>query len=430
MGKAIFCIVLPIIHKLTMPIVKPFCALKPATPLLADVVIRPLENYCPEDVKAIALKHPHSFLHLINPALENPFLRGTKQELIYKKINENLESFIEQRVLERYEKPGLYLYRVIHDGLTQTGIWTLTHVDDYLTGKIKKHESTVQEREKLLAEYLQQTGIDANPVLITYTPHQAIESITERYMALAPDLDFAMQGSRHQVWPIDDETDLAVLTDAFASIPYVYIADGHHRIASMAKMAMHKRALNGDKHNGTELYNYLTTVYMNTQQVKVLEFNRLVRDLGALTKEEFLANLSHSFDVELASTPVMPAELHTLGMYLSKQWYILKPKNKLYDEVDPVNLLDVSLLQKFILSPILQIGNPRTDARISFEGGRTPIAALQEKVDSGAYALAFTLFPVSIAQVVAVADAQGVMPPKSTWVEPKFLTGLLTNYFN
>lgn len=430
MGKAIFYIVLPIIHKLTMPIVKPFCALRPAIHLQSSVVIRPLESFTPEKIASIASENPHSFLHLINPELENPFLRGTKQELIYKKISENFESFLEHKILERFDKPAIYIYRVTHDGFTQTGIWTLTHIDEYLDGRIKKHESTVEEREKLLAEYLQQTGIDANPVLLTYDLNREIDAITSRYVERPPDLDFFLHGSQHQVWAVEYKVDVDMMIEAFERIPHVYIADGHHRIASMAKMALHKRALNEEKHTGTELYNYLSTVYMNTEQVKVLEFNRLVRDLGDITEQEFLAGLSESFDVLLTDSPVAPDKLHTIGMYLNRQWYTLKPKQGLVNEDDPVEVLDVSVLQRFILSPILHIENPRTDVRIAFEGGRTPVSSLQEKVDAGAYVLAFILFPVSVDQLIAVADIQGVMPPKSTWVEPKFLTGLLTSYFN
>jgi len=415
-----------------MPLVKPFCALKPAKHLQASVVTRPLENYSTGEIKQIAAENPNSFLHLINPELDNPYLRGTKQELIYKKISENLESFIEHGVIVKQEEPAMYVYRVIHDGLIQTGIWTLTHIEDYLNGGIKKHESTVAQRERSLAEYLQQTGIDANPVLITYHWNAVIEKLISKYLELSPELDFVLADeSRHQIWAITNEKDLASMIAAFAAIPYVYIADGHHRIASMAKMGQHKQALNADKHTGREAYNYFTTVYMNTEEVKVLEFNRLVRDLGGLTANEFIKQLHKSFTMEKSLTgAIKPLELHTIGMYLDREWYRLVPKKGIYDEHDPVAVLDVSILQHFILDPVLKIQDPRADVRIAFEGGRTSIADLQDKVDSGRYALAFTLFPVSVDQVIAVADAKGVMPPKSTWVEPKFLTGLLTSYFN
>lgn len=413
-----------------MPFIKPFCALKPAVHLQARVVTRPLENYSTGEARLIASENECSFLHLINPELDNQYLRGTRQELIYKKISENVEAFIEQHTLVREEQPAVYVYRVAHDNLVQTGIWTLTHINDYLEGRIKKHESTVERREKLLADYLQQTGLDANPVLITYHPNATIDAVISKYTALNPCLDFTFaDGSLHQVWAITNAVDLDQLVAAFECMPAVYIADGHHRAASMAKMGLQKKALN-NKHNGTEAYNYFTTAYMNTAEVKVLEFNRLVRDLGGLSAEEFIAALRPSFSISIADLPVKPDQLHQIGMYFDGKWYILVPKTSIYDANDPVGVLDVSILQDFILDPILKIKDPRTDARITFEGGRLPVEMLQERVDNGLFAIAFTLFPTSVAQVIAVADANGVMPPKSTWVEPKFLVGLLTNYFN
>jgi len=414
-----------------MPNIKPFCGLKPAAHLQSKVVTRPLENYGSGEARLIASENSCSFLHLINPELDNPYLRGTRQELIFKKIAENFEGFLEHHYLEREKIPVIYVYQVVHDGLCQTGIWTLTHISDYLEGRIKKHESTVERREKLLADYLQQTGLDANPVLITYHPDPTINRLIKKYIAFKPALDFVFADqTEHRIWSIADPQDLQEMVSAFAAIPAVYIADGHHRAASMAKMGLHKQALNADKHKGTELYNYFTTVYMNTEEVKVLEFNRLVRDMGSLSKAEFMKALTACFEVLPLTAALKPAGLHQIGMYFDGQWYLLQPKLEIYDPNNPVGVLDVSILQDFILEPILGIKDPRTDARITFEGGRTPVLELQEKVDNGLFAIAFTLFPTSVAQVIAVAEADGVMPPKSTWVEPKFLVGLLTNYFN
>jgi len=414
-----------------MPLIKPFCALKPAVNLQSLVVTRPLENYSTGEARLIASENRCTFLHLINPELDNPYLRGTREELVYKKISENLEGFLEHQFLIKQDKPAIYIYRVKHNDLVQTGIWTLTHIKDYLEGRIKKHESTVERRERLLADYLQQTGLDANPVLITYYPDQIIDSITNKYTTLKADLDFTFaDGTTHQVWAVTDNPDLNDLVAAFYAIPFVYIADGHHRAASMAKMGLHKQALNKERHTGTEGYNYFTTVYMNTREIKILEFNRLVRDLGDLEPQSLIGLLKQSFLVQESPDVVKPNQLHKIGMYFDEKWYVLEPKKEIYDENNPVNVLDVSIVQDYILAPILNIKDPRTDARITFEGGRTPVSELQLKVDNGLYALAFTLFPVSIDQVIAVADANGVMPPKSTWVEPKFLVGLLTNYFN
>lgn len=414
-----------------MPTIKPFCALKPAVNLQGQVVTRPLENYSTGEARLIASENEHSFLHLIDPELDNPYLRGTRQELIFKKISENLEGFMEQKFLVKQDCPAIYIYRAQHDGLVQTGIWTLTHISDYLEGRIKKHESTVERREKLLADYLQQTGLDANPVLITYHPDAVVDELIQHYVNLRPELDFTFaDGTSHQVWAITGAGDLKRLVQAFESMPCVYIADGHHRAASMAKMGLQKAGLNGSKHQGTETYNYFSTVYMNTHEVKVLEFNRLVRDLGGLDADEFIKAVEVSFQLSISAAMVKPLALHEIGMYFNGQWYRLVPKPALFNAKDPVDVLDVSILQNLILGPVLGIHDPRTDARLSFEGGRTPVADLQAKVDNGLFAIAFVLHPTSVAQVIAVADAGGVMPPKSTWVEPKFLVGLLTSYFN
>lgn len=403
----------------------------PAVSLQSLVVTRSLENYSTGEARLIASENAYSFLHLIDPELDNPYLRGTRQELIFKKISENLEGFIEHKYLDQQADPSIYIYQVLHDGLVQTGIWTLTHIDDYLEGRIKKHESTVERREKLLADYLQQTGLDANPVLITYHPNVVVDRITAHYLKSRPLLDFIFaDGSVHKVWTISKEQDIEAIVRAFEEMPAVYIADGHHRAASMAKMGLQKKKLNEKKHQGTELYNYFSTVYMNTEEVKVLEFNRLVRDIGDLSKDDFLSGLTNSFIVEAVNAPVKPNGLHKIGMYFNRQWYLLRPKQEIFDEQNPVDVLDVSILQNFILEPLLKIKDPRTDARLTFEGGRTPIIDLQIKVDNGLFAVAFVLFPTSVSQIIAVADAGGVMPPKSTWVEPKFLVGLLTSYFN
>lgn len=410
-----------------MPTIKPFCALKPAPQLLRSVVTRPLENYGIGEARLIASENPYSFLHLINPELDNPYLRGSRQELVYKRIGENMDDFIEKEVLVSEEKPAIYIYQVEHDGMVQTGIWTLTHINDYLAGHIKKHEHTVERRETLLAEYIQQTNLDANPVLITYLPEQAIKQVIDRYTATAPQLDFVyVDGTVHRIWTINEPEDLQLLVASFEAMPPVYIADGHHRAASMAKMGLHKRALYKD--DGNAEYNYFSTVYMDTEEVKVLEYNRLIRDLAGLTEAELLEAISVSFEVEKVGQQFKPETLHHFAMYLKSGWYKLVAKPETYHN-DPVALLDVSILQNHILIPLLKIKDPRTDARITFEGGKTPVAELERQVNKGINEVAFVLRPVTLDQLIAVADADAIMPPKSTWVEPKFLVGLLSHYF-
>ncbi len=411
-----------------MPRIKPFYAFRPVIRLQNSIVTRPLENYSLGQARLRVSENQYSFLHLINPELDNPYLRGSRQELIYKKINENVEAFIDNKILVKEEKPSIYVYQVIHGGITQTGIWTLTHINDYLSGKIKKHELTVERREKLLSEYLQQTGLDANPVLITYFKNEEIDEVIASYQSTRPDVDFTHEdGTQHQIWIINAQGDLNTLITAFKAMPAVYIADGHHRIASMAKMALQKRTLT--LNNEDAEFNYFSSAYFNTNQVQILAFNRMVKDLASHTVEQFITAVSRSFAVEKLTAALQPQAIHEFGMYVDKQWYQLKAKSHIYDENNPISVLDVSILQDYVLKPILAIQDPRTDARITFEGGNTPIEELQQQVDNGNYAVVFTLFATSVEQLIAVADANGVMPPKSTWVEPKFLVGMLTNKF-
>lgn len=407
--------------------IKPFCALKPALALLDRVVTRPLENYSTGQARLIASENPFSFLHLINPELDNPYLRGSRQELVFKKIGENLEDFIEKKILVNEEQPAVYIYQVKHDGLVQTGIWTLTHINDYLEGHIKKHEHTVELRERLLAEYLQQTDLDANPVLLTYHPDEQVKAVIAKYTAIKPAIDFSFADqTEHRLWIVTDTADLEQLVNAFAAMPAVYIADGHHRAASMAKMGMHKRKLYANDQNAE--FNYFSTVYMDTEEVKVLEYNRLVRDLAGLTEEGFLTAVAKAFEIEKMDSQFKPVALHEFGMCLKSGWYKLTAKPHLYND-DPVGCLDVSILQNHILVPLLHITDPRTDARITFAGGKIPLKELEKQVNNGTNAVAFVLVPTAVEQLINVADANQVMPPKSTWVEPKFLVGLLSHYF-
>lgn len=408
-----------------MPKIKPFCALKAAPDLLDKVITRPLENYGLGEARLMASENPVSFLHLISPELDNPYLRGSRQELIFKTIGDNLEKFIENGTLITEDKPSIYIYQVTHDGLVQTGIWTLTHINDYLEGNIKKHELTVERREKLLAEYLLYTGLDANPVLITYHPNQIIQSLIAKYRALKPDFDINyIDDTHHRIWIVNKEEDLTTMVTTFADIPTVYIADGHHRAASMAKMCMQKKSGIFDE---DDAYNFFTTVYMDTQQLKIFAYNRLVRDLAGLTEETFLKEISKCFEIKKVAQIVTPKAIHHFAIYLKSGWYTLIAKPYTYNN-DPVKVLDVTILQDYILTPILKINDPRTDARISFEGGKGLIKRIENRVDNDLEAVAFILYPTSIDQLINVADANKVMPPKSTWVEPKFLVGLLTHY--
>ncbi|WP_411274261.1 DUF1015 domain-containing protein [Daejeonella sp.] len=411
-----------------MPTIKPFYGIRP-NPAYAGKVVLDLENLSLQEAKIIRQENPYSFVNMLVPKVENLFLRGSKNELAFKQINENFEEFIEEGVLVQETKPSLYVYQVSREGNTQTGIWTVTSVDDYLNNRIKKHEFTRPEREAVLIDYLQQTGIDANPVLIAYHTVPQIDHLIDEVCLSQPELSFNKAGAIHKLWKTDESSLLSAIVSEFAKLDSTYIADGHHRAAAASLLALRQRELNPN-HTRAEEFNFFTSVFMASDQLKIYPFHRLVKDLNGRSKPEFLAELSRHFSIEPTDATVLPGELHEFGMYLDGLWYKLKACSKTYQDGNPLSELDVSILQEMVFNDILDIPDPRTDPRIGSSGGILPLEDLILQVDNGSYAVAFTLFPTSINQLFRVADEGRVMPPKSTWFEPKFQAGLLTHKIN
>lgn len=406
-----------------MPTIKPFHGIRPNPDYAGEVVLE-VENLSLEEAKIIRQENPYSYVNMLVPKLDNLFLRGSKNELAFKKINENFEEFLERGVLIQDQNPSLYVYRVTRDGNSQTGIWTLTSVDDYLSNTIRKHELTKPEREAYLIDYLQQTGIDANPVLITYPAVPAINSVIHSICRSAPDLSFNKSGALHELWKTDDSANVNTIISEFAKMSSAYIADGHHRAAAASLLALKQRGLRVGN-TGQEEFNYFTTVYMASAELKICPFHRLAKDLNGRTELEFKETLADFFIIESSKSAVSPDKLHDFGMYLGGQWYKLTARSETFKSENPVDELDVTILQDAVFKDILGITNPRVDPRISFIGGNTPLKDLTRSVDNGGFAVVFTLYPTSIDQLMKVADRGEVMPPKSTWFEPKFQAGLL-----
>lgn len=411
------------IHCCAMPVIKPFTGIHPASEFAESVVLS-MESLTISEAKAIVKKNPVSYANMLVPEIVNLYLRGSKKEMAYKKINDNFDEFLEKGVWVRDEEPAIYVYQIEGNGVSQTGIWTVTSVDDYLNNTIKKHELTRPERERKLIEYLQQTGVDANPVLIAYRSNPDIDNRLQVIKTRIPMLDFFASGSRHILWKVCDPEEVAELVNIFKALDSAYIADGHHRAAAACTAGIERRKLNL-KHKGTEDYNFFSSVYMSSEQLRILEFNRVVKGISALDEATLLSSLENSFIVEKLGKRFPLLDLHEFGMYFKGVWYHVIAKHDRYNSTDPVKNLDVTILQDFVLQPVLGLSDPRTDNRIAFLGGLTNSGELMKIVDEGQYDIAFTLFPTSIDQLFAVADAGEVMPPKSTWFEPKFLAGLL-----
>lgn len=411
-----------------MPKIKPFKGIHPSQSSVEKVVVN-LENLSISEAKIIRQENPYSYVNMLVPKLDNIFLMGSKNELAFKKINENFEDFLDKGIFIQDEKASIYIYQVSREGIIQTGIWTVTSIDDYLNNVVKKHELTNAAREQSLIDYIQQTGIDANPVLITYKPASSIDNIICNVTESQADISFSKDGTEHRLWKIDDEKTLFILVDEFSKLSSTYIADGHHRAAATSLLGIQRRKLNL-KHKGDEEYNFFTSIYMSTDQLKVYGFNRLLKDLNELSEDEIISLISQHFDISQSLNVIQPTNNHVFGMYLAGNWYQLSAKHEITNSSNPLSKLDVSILQDYILSPIFQVKNPRTDPRINYKGGLLPIIDLITLVDSGEYAIAFTLYPTGIEQLMEVADAGEVMPPKSTWFEPKFDVGLLIHQIN
>lgn len=410
-----------------MPKIRPFRGIRPVKGKVLDVIARPFEQFGSEKAKAILENNPLSFLHVIEPLLENGYLRASQEEIIHHKARENFDDFLQKGVLIRDKKPAIYIYRVKYNGRSQTGIWTCSSIDDYLNNTIKKHELTRAESEQALIRYLENTCVDSNPVLITYPPDKRINQIIQQTVAKDPEYDFVTEDHlQHKLWIIDDEMLIAQLVQSFSLMPCAYIADGHHRAAAASLLGMQKRKSNL-KHKGTEDYNFFTSLYFSTDQIIIYEFHRLVKDLNGLTSEEFIDKVAEYFLISPSKTTFKPDRLHHFGMYLDGKWYALIAKAPTYATKNPVEKLDVSILHNYLLNTVLGIKDARTDNRIDFLGGVKDLDELVKKVDSGKMKVAFTLFPTSIEQLIEVADNGDIMPPKSTWFEPKLHSGLLVH---
>jgi uncharacterized protein (DUF1015 family) len=404
-----------------MAIIKPFKALKPKKELAEQVASRPYDVLNSEEAKKEAAGNNYSFLRITKSEIDLPDGIDTHSQQVYDKAKANLELFIQNGTLHPEEKPCYYIYQLVMNGKSQTGLVCVSSVEDYFKDVIKKHELTRPEKEKDRIEHMQTIGAQTGNVFMAYRDVMEINALINGWKAKnSPEYDFtASDGIKHTVWVINRDDVINSITNLFATkVPNTYIADGHHRAASAAKVS---KQLPGSENAKF----FLTTIFPESQ-LAILDYNRVVKDLNDLTTEEFIGALQDDFMITYSPEPVKPAILHEFGMYLEDEWYILTARQGTYSK-DPIGVLDVTILQKNVLDKILDIEDPRTDNRIDFVGGIRGLEELEKRVNSGEMAAAFSLFPVTLEQLFAIADSGKVMPPKSTWFEPKLRDGLLTH---
>lgn len=409
--------------------VKPFKGLRPPRELVEQVESRPYDVLDSDEARAEAGNNEKSLYHIIKPEIDFPVGTSEYDARVYERAAENFAKFQREGWLVQDADDHYYVYAQTMNGRTQYGIVVGAAVDDYMNGVILKHELTRRDKEEDRMKHVRVCDANIEPVFLAYPDDDVLDAVVARYTLQEPEYDFIapVDGFRHQFWIIDKEEDITAVTERFALMPHLYIADGHHRTAAAALVGAEKAKAN-PAHTGTEEYNYLMAVCFPASQLTILDYNRVVKDLNGHSPAEFLALLEKDFVVSPQGTePYRPARLHEFSLYLKGEWYSLMLKPGLVDETDPIESLDVSISSKRILDEILGIKDLRSDKRIDFVGGLRGLGELKRRVDSGEMQMALALYPVSMQQIIRIADSGNIMPPKATWFEPKLRSGLVVH---
>jgi uncharacterized protein (DUF1015 family) len=406
--------------------VKPFRGIRPPRQMVTEVASRPYDVLNSEEARAEAEGNPKSLYHIIKPEID--FAPGTDEHApeVYDKAVENFAAFRRNGWLVQDEQEHYYIYAQTMDGRTQYGIVVAAFVDDYMEGRIKKHELTRRDKEEDRMKHVRINNANIEPVFFAFPDNEALEEVIRTVAAGEPEYDFtAPDGFGHHFWVVKDPAITAKITEEFAKIPYLYIADGHHRSAAAALVGNEKARLNPD-HKGDEEYNYFLAVAFPASHLRIIDYNRVVRDLNGLSPEEFLERLEHKFVVvDKGTETYTPEALHNFALYLEGRWYSLTARPGTYNDSDPIGVLDVTISSDLILRDIIGITDLRSDKRIDFVGGIRGLGELKQRVDSGEMAFALALYPVSMEQLMNIADTGNIMPPKTTWFEPKLRSGLV-----
>lgn len=410
-----------------MATIKPFKGIRPPKQYVEEVESRPYDVLDSEEARKEAGNNEKSLYHIIKPEID--FEPGTSEydPRVYEKAAENFKKFQDKGWLVQDDKDNYYIYAQTMNGKTQYGLVVCAYVDDYLNGVIKKHELTRRDKEEDRMKHVRVNNANIEPVFFAYPDNTVLNDLIMRYAKTEPEYDFVapVDGFRHQFWIISDSNDIDVVTKEFAKMPALYIADGHHRSAAAALVGAEKAKQNLN-HKGTEEYNYFMAVCFQASQLTILDYNRVVKDLNGLSSEDFLNALKKNFEVEEKGTEIYkPNHLHNFSLYLDGKWYSLTAKPGTFDDKDPIGVLDVDISSRLILDEILGIKDLRSDKRIDFVGGLRGLEELKRRVDSGEMRMALALYPVTMKQIMDIADSGKIMPPKATWFEPKLRSGLI-----
>ena len=412
-----------------MAIIKPFKGIRPPKAIVEDIQSRPYDVLNSDEARAEAGDNEKSLYHIIRPEIDFPVGTDEHAPEVYAKAAENFAKFKNNGWLVQDAKEQYYIYAQTMNGKTQYGLVVCTYVNDYMDGTIKKHELTRRDKEEDRMKHVRVNDANMEPVFFAYPDNDTLSDIIARYVCTAPEYDFVASGDgfRHQLWLIQDKQDLESITKAFADIPYLYIADGHHRSAAAALIGAEKAKQNPN-HRGDEEYNFFMAVCFPASQLTILDYNRVVKDLNGLSSLKFLSMLAENFTVTpMGEACYRPEKLHEFSLYLDGEWYKLELMQGKADENDPIKSLDVSISSELILDQILGIKDLRSDKRIDFVGGLRGLDELKRRVDSGEMRMALALYPVSMQQIINIADSGNIMPPKATWFEPKLRSGLVVH---
>lgn len=410
-----------------MVIVKPFRGVRPPRNLVEQIESRPYDVLDSEEARYEAGTNEKSLYHIIKPEINFPAGTSEYDARVYESAAENFDKFQKRGWLVQDDNEHYYIYAQTMNGKTQYGLVVGVYVKDYLNGVIKKHELTRRDKEEDRMKHVRVCNANIEPVFFAYPDNNVLNEIINKYALNEPEYDFIapVDGFRHQFWVVADDSDIAVITSEFGKMPSLYIADGHHRSAAAALVGEEKAKLNPN-HTGKEEYNYFMAVCFQASQLTILDYNRVVKDLNGLTTEQFLEALKKNFKVTLiGEEEYKPKQLHEFSLYLDGKWYSLIAKDNTYDNTDSIRVLDVDISSRLILDEILGINDLRSDKRIDFVGGLRGLKELKRRVDNGEMRMALALYPVSMKQIMDIADSGNIMPPKATWFEPKLRSGLV-----